>query len=525
MTGPRSPIHLPRWDLNPVVIKELRQAVRNWFVVGVLLLLLLILFVAMVMYVLTESIGATSNPTLGRSVFQVFFGILSVGSMVFIPGYTGTRFAKEREEANLDLMFITTLTPGQIIRGKILGGVILTGLFFSVFMPFMAFTYLLRGIDLPSMFVVLVMNFIVVAAMIHLAVFLACLPVSRNFKVGIAAGTFFFGMIWLGGLTFGAFEMIGSGVGSRLGSWDFWGPTLTFLVAAALVMRVLYIAAVALITAPSANRALPVRVNTTLCFLVAAAIPLLWEYFSGGGSGSSGVSEKISAVFGLPLLAVCLIVCVSSHDKLSLRIRRTIPTSRLKRALAFVFYSGAAGGLVWCALLAGCILGLGVLALGGSSSGSVSLGRMTISATPGTMTPGGSDWLVFVSVVAYFFAYALTGLYLHRRFWPTRPPKLAGIAAVIVPLLFGVIPTLVLFFLNRFTSTSLDQFMPGNIFNLFVRNAEANATLHFMVAAAWAAFMLALNARWFFRQFAAFTNYLPAGEKAADGSTLPPLLD
>ncbi len=522
MTGPRSPILLPRWDLNPVVVKELRQAVRNWFVIGVLLLLLLILFVAMVMYVITESIGAISNPTLGRSVFQLFFGILSVGSMIFIPGYTGTRFAKEREDANVDLMFITTLTPGQIIRGKILCGVILTGLFFSVFMPFMAFTYLLRGIDLPSIFIVLVMNFITVTAMIHLAVFLASLPVSRNFKIGITAGTFFLGISWIGGLTIGAFEMINRGVGSRLGSWDFWGPALTFLVAAALIMRVLYIASVALITAPSANRALPVRVNTTICFLVAAAIPLLWEYF-GGGSGS-GITEKVSAIFGLPLLAVCLIVCVSSHDKLSLRIRRTIPTTPFKRALAFVFYSGAAGGLVWCALLATCILGLGVLALGGTSSGWLGLGRKaTYSLTGGAIT-GGSDWLVFVSVVAYFFAYALTGLYLHRRFWPTRPPKLAGIAAVIVPLLFGVIPTLVLFFLNRFTSTSLDQFMPGNIFNLFVQSG-ANGGPHLITAAAWLTLMVFLNAPWFFRQFAAFKNYLPAGEKAADGSTLPPILD
>lgn len=66
--------------------------------------------------------------------------------------------------------------------------------------------------------------------------------------------------------------------------------------------------------------------------------------------------------------------------------------------------------------------------------------------------------------------------------------------------------------------------MPGNIFNLFVQNG-ANAPMHIMVAAAWLIVMIFLNAPWFFRQFAAFKNYLPAGEKAADGSTLPPILD
>ena len=280
MTGPRSPIILPRWDLNPVVVKELRQAVRNWFVVGVLLILLLILFVAMVMFVISESIGTTANPTLGRNIFQTFYAILTIGSMLFIPIYTGTRFAKEREDSNMDLMFITTLTPGQIIRGKILGGVILTALFYSVFMPFMSFCYLLRGVDLPSMFVVLAMSFIVVTALIHLSVCLACLPVSRNFKGGIGAATFFLSMSWVGGMSFGGIAMIESGIGSKLASWDFWGPALTFVAGAGLFMRIFYVAAVALITPPSANRALPLRVNTTVCYLIAVTIPLLWDHFA-----------------------------------------------------------------------------------------------------------------------------------------------------------------------------------------------------------------------------------------------------
>ena len=502
MTGPRSPIILPRWDLNPVVVKELRQAVRNWFVVGVLLILLLILFVAMVMYLLSESIGATANPTLGRNIFQVFYTILTLGSMLFIPIYTGTRFAKEREDSNMDLMFITTLTPGQIIRGKILGGVILTGLFYSVFLPFMSFCYLLRGVDLPSMFVVLAMSFIVVTAMIHLSVCLACLPVSRNFKGGIGAATFFLSLSWIGGMSFGGISMIETGIGSKLASWDFWGPALTFVIGAALVMRVLYIAAVALITPPSANRALPLRVNTTVCYLIAVAIPLAWDYFGGSIGTTTSFLPQLSAGFGLPLLAVCLLACISSRDKLSLRIRRTIPATQPKRALAFIFYDGAAGGLVWCALLACFMVPLGYLAFGKTAA----------------------DWEIYAATALYFFAYALTGLFLHRRFWRNRPPKLAGICAVLVPLLLGVIPTLVLFFLNRFTYTSRESFMPGNIFNLFV-NHNSHAPTHCVVATVWVVVMLALNAPWFLAQFLAFQPLNPAGEKAADGSTLPPRID
>ena len=191
-------------DLNPVVVKELRQAVRNWLVVGMLMVMLLILFVTMCVNVLSVSLGTSNSPELGRTIFMIFFSILSFGTALTIPTYVGTRLAREHEDSNVDLIFITTLSPARIIRGKILCGVILTGLCFSVFMPFMAFTYLLRGIDLPTMFVALVMSFVFITALIHISIFLACLPVSRNFKVGIGVGLFFFTTSWVGGVTIAA---------------------------------------------------------------------------------------------------------------------------------------------------------------------------------------------------------------------------------------------------------------------------------------------------------------------------------
>ena len=38
-------INWREWELNPIVIKELRQAVRSWAVTGMLLLFLIVLFI------------------------------------------------------------------------------------------------------------------------------------------------------------------------------------------------------------------------------------------------------------------------------------------------------------------------------------------------------------------------------------------------------------------------------------------------------------------------------------------------
>ena len=81
--------------------------------------------------------------------------ILAGASVFFIPLYVGIRVAVERQENNPDLLYVSTLSPARIIRGKFLCGAYMALLFFSACMPFMAFTNLLRGVDLPTVFFIL----------------------------------------------------------------------------------------------------------------------------------------------------------------------------------------------------------------------------------------------------------------------------------------------------------------------------------------------------------------------------------
>ena len=55
-------------------------------------------------------------------------------------------------------------------------------------------------------------------------------------------------------------------------------------------------------------------------------------------------------------MMLALLVTISNSDQISLRVRRTIPQPGIKRVLAFVFFNGAAGGLVWVAHDSGCDL-------------------------------------------------------------------------------------------------------------------------------------------------------------------------
>src|SRR5262245_48681717 len=92
--------------LNPIVIKELRQAVQSRLVAWALLVFLgLQLLVLGVMLLAREGrSGGDMEFTAGREVFMVLQGILLGSCMLFVPIYSGVRLAMERADANVDLL-------------------------------------------------------------------------------------------------------------------------------------------------------------------------------------------------------------------------------------------------------------------------------------------------------------------------------------------------------------------------------------------------------------------------------------
>ena len=204
------------WELNPIVIKELRQGVRSWTVTGMLLLFLAILFIASLGFLVTESFDINPNMGLGGVMFSWFMAILAGASVFFIPLYTGVRVAAERQENNPDLLYVTTLSPVRIILGKFLCSAYLVLLFFSACMPFMAFTNLLRGVDLPTVFYILGFLFLVVCLANMIAIFLACLPLSRPFKFLFIIGGIFASGYTIVELIIFSVDFMREGVGGRM---------------------------------------------------------------------------------------------------------------------------------------------------------------------------------------------------------------------------------------------------------------------------------------------------------------------
>ncbi|MEK6757460.1 MAG: hypothetical protein AABZ02_15015, partial [Bacteroidota bacterium] len=65
----------------------------------------------------------------------------------------------------------------------------LSSAFFSTSAPFMVLTYLMRGIDIPTMLTAMMLAFLFIIGAVQVAVVVACVPASRIFKAALALAT------------------------------------------------------------------------------------------------------------------------------------------------------------------------------------------------------------------------------------------------------------------------------------------------------------------------------------------------
>src|SRR5262249_203463 len=130
------------------------------------------------------------------------------------------------------------------------------------------FTYLLRGIDIPSILLVLGLDFLAVLLGTQLAIFLGAVPANWGLKVLLGlAGLGCLGLLF-GFALEGSIELLNSGLGSRLDNVEFWliaGSVVTVIVT---VTGLLFAWSVAVVSPPSSNRALPVRFYVLAGWLV-----------------------------------------------------------------------------------------------------------------------------------------------------------------------------------------------------------------------------------------------------------------
>lgn len=346
--APGGPIvrRLTQWadQLNPILVKEARQALKSRQFLATFSLVLLCAWGWSLIGV------ALAGPTMrytaqGYTIFLGYFFILGAALWVIIPFSAFRSLAQERDDRTMELLTITNLTPRQIVAGKLATALLQMIVYLSALAPCLAFTYLLRGIDVVT--ILLLTGYAVVGCVLLSLVGLVLAATVRGRTGQVAMSLVFVaGLVWL--FVFAVGLTVAGAMELRPEDESFWN--IQFALAALMTGYgvVLFLAAAARLTGSAGNR------STAIRWALVAVQGLLAGAFGGAASASGrtfdpGALGAFSVFSALHWYAAGVFL-VSEPNISSARLRRSLPQSGLARLTLTWFNPGPGTGYAFVLL-------------------------------------------------------------------------------------------------------------------------------------------------------------------------------
>ena len=485
--------------INPIVVKETRQAVSSRLVAGFLLLFLAIELAVVLLMITAREASSADQMDLraGREIFSIVQGILLGTCMILIPTMTAMRLASERSDVNVDLLFISSLSPRSVLSGKLFAAAALALVIFSAAAPFMTFAYVMRGLDVPTIFIVLLADFLAVLVATSFLLLIASMPAPRGIRI-ILGLMGFIAVCWMGaGLLAASSNFLRYGGGYDTTSREFWlgvaGLTLAILGGIGLF----FVWAVALVSPPAANRAFGVRVYTIGLWLVEAALCGIWSWWIARPE-----PMVVWGFVGTLWFSLQMLIAICERDSWGPRVTRRIPRNPLLWLPALLFYSGAAGGLLFAVL--GCLLSIVGMAFWSE-----------VIPNPRGMARSdfGSEAIEVACLIAgYTFCYSMTAV-LFRRLFSGSAFRI-GYTWLVAGILFGLGCTIPFIFRFAFISNrnygypedTMWLYLPNPVVIIEYATARSKPDLGlaFGFLTLWAAAATLTNITWIVKQVGSF---------------------
>ncbi len=327
--------------LNPILVKEARQALKSRQFTITFILVLAAGWCWSIVGVAWMGPGVYWAAD-GPSMFYGYFLILAFPLVVIVPFGAYRSLAGEREDRTYELLSITTLRPRQIVGGKVAGAVLQMLVYLSAISPCLAFTYLLRGLDILTIAMIILYLFF---GSLGLSLFCLLLATAINEKyqqVAISVGLVF----GLGYAFLGACIAAGTMLSWNVGFDDraFWILNAALLTQYISYFTLFYLAAAAQLSFVGSNRSTPLRITT----LAQQALFLAWIGGAWLASGSTDTDPLAGAALIVGLHWFVMGVFMTGEpSRISPRVMRDLPQSFLGRAFFTWFNPGPASGYLF----------------------------------------------------------------------------------------------------------------------------------------------------------------------------------
>jgi hypothetical protein len=319
--------------LNPILVKETRQALKSRQFLTTFFSLLLCAW-AWSLLSITLQLGSSQ---FGQQTLAGFFVVLAVPMIVIVPYSAFRSLAREREDGTHELLSITTLGARQIVMGKLGSATVQMVLFYSVLAPCIAFTYLLRGVDILLIGVLLWYTFLLSLLLSSFGLLLAAAARANHWQVLLS-------LLLLGGLVITLFFSWGIGTAliyqsSLTSAEHIWAINLAMNMFAFGLLVLFMQGAGAQISFVSDNRSTRPRITMVIlsCMIVG------WSavgFFLNPQIEVGLLTASIAGIFWAILGALL----TGEIGQLSPRVRRSLPQTGLGRILLTWFNPGGGTG-------------------------------------------------------------------------------------------------------------------------------------------------------------------------------------
>ena len=336
--------------LNPIVVKEARQALKSRQFTITFGLLLVFGACWTALGVALQMPAIFHSPS-GPFMVTGYYVILAVPLIVIVPFAAFRSLAAEREDGTFDLLSIATLTARQVVVGKLASAVLQMIVYYSAIAPCIAFTYLLRGLDIITIGLMLAYLFLASTLLSALGLALATVTKERHWQVLLSvvlvAGLVGAFWMWLMGM-FAMFEWFLNS--SPFDEIHFWTSNVALVMFHASFIALFVYVAAGQISFASDNRSTPVR------WVLFSQHALLFGWMLYGMNIEEDAFFAMGSVVALVYWWVVGSFLVGEWAELSPRVRRQLPQTFLGRMLLTWFNPGSGTGYIFTLANLGLIL-------------------------------------------------------------------------------------------------------------------------------------------------------------------------
>ncbi|MCP5020133.1 MAG: hypothetical protein GY930_00015 [bacterium] len=424
------------FELNPVLVKEIRQAQRGKVFPLALIGTVSVALLSCLMFAISEG-HSSHDRSLGPAIFQSVYWLLSGALLLLVPFQAFVSMGAEWDDNTFELLILSNLKPAQILGGKIFAAMTQALLLFATFLPFVAVAFLMQGVGVVTLALILVLTLIASLILITGAVALSTLTRKRFLRVLL--------MILLAlGLVMivGASMEIASDLIRRPDTIDeseFWLVLIQFVIFFGFVGVLAFFMSCNMLAHEEENRSSNVRILVSLAllfYLIAMAFNARWPSVSIPRDAVFGVTTLIMFLLG----AVCAMFCFEP-ERLGRRVLSTVPKNPRVAFFVAPWFPGGGNGVIFL------LLHLTVLVCGALFIANWPGHRLTSYRSSGSdslLSGGGYSMLAGLLYVLLYTLFTIGVLYrwasTARRRYSLRVATLCSpLFYLLVPAAFGLL--------------------------------------------------------------------------------------